>query len=240
MNSMSDSQVEGFILMKFKAEAVAAKGWPSVEYPVPAEALVALIDGKGELEAPQMLAWMQHYVAHTNAPWRDYREAMRTLLEICSPADDRDTIDAGSDRWSLVCGPVDLDAKVVSFCRDGDLLAVAGENADGRIRVASYQPLDGRTVSLIIGASCLPAPDGTVCMRPNNWEYLGDNACGNGQIYAAIDGQSYMSLWKHGLGVTTEQGLDPEWHHVRDLTPLSAAALATSLGVYYSLGPAER
>ncbi len=98
------------------------------------------------------------------------------------------------------------------------------ENADGRIRVACYQPLDGRTVSLIIGASCLPAPDGTVCMRPNNWEYLGDNACGNGQIYAAIDGRSYMSLWKHGLGVTTEQGLDPEWHHVRDLTPLSAGA----------------
>jgi hypothetical protein len=237
MGGMTDSPVDGFVLLKFKPEALAANGWPLVDYPVPSEAVDALLEGGGQLEAPNMLAWMQQYVTDKQAPWREYRDAMLALLAMCTADDERRVIDIRGDTWSLVCGAVDLDAKLVSFCRDGELLAIAGKNDDGRLRVTCYQALDGRTLSSILQASLLPAPDGTVCMRPNNWEYLGDNACGSGQIYACLDGRSHMALWDYGFGVTADREPDPNWHSQRDVTPLSAGALAASLGVYYERGP---
>ena len=239
MSEMIESPVEGFVLLNFKPEALAARGWPAVEYPMPSDALEAMLDGGADLGAPQLLAWMQQYVAEEKAPWREYREAMLALLAICTPDDARGVIDVGGDTWSLIAGEVDLDAKVVSFCREGELLAMAGKHEDGRLRVACFQPLDGRTVSSIIRGSVLPAPDGTVCMRPNNWEYVGDNACGNGQLYAAMAGSSYMALWEHGFGITAKHEPDPAWHSQRDVAPLAAATLAVSLGVYYQLGPEE-
>ena len=72
-------------------------------------------------------------------------------------------------------------------------------------------------------------------MRPNNWEFLGDNACGNGQMYACEGGRSYMALWEFGLGITYERKVDPEWHRKRTATPFSAAAFASLLGRYYAL-----
>lgn len=239
MSSVNDSVVEGFVLLGFKAEALEAKGWPVIEYPAPASELDALIEDGGEMHLAQLLAWMQQYVADGSVPWREYRDALSSLLGMCTPTDDRDVVDVQGDNWSLVCGGVNLDAKLVSFSRDGELLAAAEKNEDGRLRVASYQPLDGSTLQRIISASQLPAPDGTVCMRPDNWEYLGDNACGNGQFYAANEGRSYMSLWEYGFGITAKQERDLDWYPQRDRPPLPAAMLATSIGVYYELGPAD-
>lgn len=235
MGSLTDSPVEGYVLLTFKPEDLAAQGLPCVDYPVPSSDLDAVLEGNGEIEAPQLLVWIQQYASDQNAPWRDYREAMLQLLEVCTPPDERTPIDVSGDNWSLVCGKVDLDSKLVSFSRDGEVLAVAGKHADGRVRVESFQPPDGRTLRCLINTSLLPAPDGTVCMRPNNWEYLGDNACGTGQMYAAMEGRSYMSLWEYGLGITIEHETDPAWYSQRDAIPLSAATLAVALGIYYEL-----
>jgi hypothetical protein len=235
MDNVSSSPVEGFVLLSFNPEALASKELSSVDYPVPSNALDGLLEGGGEIEPPQLLVWIQQYVSDQKAPWRDYRKAMSQLLGVCTPPDERTPIDVSGDNWSLVCGKVNLDSKLVSFSRDGEVLAVAGKNADGRVRVESFQPLDGRTLRCLINTSLLPAPDGTVCMRPNNWEYLGDNACGTGQMYAAMDGRSYMSLWEYGLGINAEHDPDPDWHSQRDAVALSAATLAVSLGMYYEL-----
>ena len=235
MRSPTNSPVEGFSLMKFKQDALDAQGLPCVDYPIPSSGLDNVLEGGGVISPPMLLAWMQEYVSDKKAPWRDYRDAMLQLLDLCAPDDERTPIDVSGDTWSLVCGQVDLDAKLVSFSRDGEVLAVAEKNEDGRILVESFQPLDGRTLCSLINTSHLPAPDGTVCMRPDNWEYLGDNACGASQLYAATDGLSYRSLWEYGLGITAKQEPDPHWHQQRNFKPLPASMLATSQGLYYEL-----
>ena len=97
MGDMKESPVEGFVLLNFKPDSLVARGWPLVEYPMPSEALDAMLEGGAELEAPQLLAWMQQYVAESKAPWREYCEAMLALLVICTPEDERGVIDVGGD-----------------------------------------------------------------------------------------------------------------------------------------------
>jgi hypothetical protein len=66
------------------------------------------------------------------------------------------------------------------------IAAVTGA-ADGRLLVSAFQPLDARAIRMLTGCGVKPAPDGTVCLRPNNWEYTLDASAGMGQAYAARD-----------------------------------------------------
>jgi hypothetical protein len=221
--------------MSFKPDALAARGLPLVEYPVPIGALDAVLGGGGDIDASQFLQWIQEYIAHQDAPWRDYNDAMLAILSGYADPDAPDVIDAIGDKWSLVCGDVDLDGPVVSFLRDGELLANATRNDDGRLRISSYKPLDGAAISNIITVSESSAYAGTHYEADDNWEIIKYKACSTSQAYAYSAGRSYMALWEYGYGINANRKPDPHWYSFRESKPLPAAMLAVSLGIYYEL-----
>jgi len=231
--------VDGFILIHFKAEALAAHELPNVAYPMPTEVLAQQLTGSGMLKNKQILAYIQQYTAHGEVKnWQDYLPAMHALTRSLSPPVEPYEVQVIADRWSIVCGEVDLDGPVVACCRNDEILAVACRNEDGRLRIMSYQPLDERTLLRMMESARNPHEDGTVCQREDNWEYLADGACGNGQMYAMVDGTSYFVLWRDGLAMHNGKP-DPKFAQHREATPLYASSLATSLAVCHEYAPLD-
>jgi len=239
MNNTEIPAVDGFVLMRFKKEALAGRGLPDIDYPIPTELLFEVMGGAGMLENKQLLACMQQYTAQGEVKdWQDYLPAMHALTKSMSPPVEPYEVQVIADRWSIVCGEVDLDGPVVAYCRNDEILAVACRNEDGRLRMMSYQPLDERTLLRMMESARNPHEDGTVCQREDNWEYLADGACGNGQMYAMMDGTSYFVLWRDGLAIHNGKP-DPDYAQHREATPLPPSSLATSLAVCHEYAPLE-
>ena len=70
MSNSKKSPIDGFMLMRFKPDTLVSRGLPLVEYPVPIGALDAILGGGGDIDASQLLVWIQEYIAHQDAPWR--------------------------------------------------------------------------------------------------------------------------------------------------------------------------
>jgi hypothetical protein len=69
-------------------------------------------------------------------------------------------------------------------------------------------------------------PDGGVCLRLNAWECTLDQSAGMGQVYASIEGRSYLSYWEYGLGAAEGGGIIVPWHEQRTLEPLPPGTTA--------------
>ena len=71
-------------------------------------------------------------------------------------------------------------------------------------------------------------------MRENNWEYALDMAAPKASsMYAADRGESYLSYWGKGLGVSHDGKIDQDlkkYHNKKQLMPNIVAA---QIGTYY-------
>jgi len=132
-------------------------------------------------------------------------------------------------------GPVDLNGKLVTVQRGDDLVAAIVPREDGRLRVATYLPLDAKSAEYLIGLGQNPHPDGGVCMRENNWEYALDCSAGMGNLYAAEAGEAYLSFWEKGIGINWDDSENPVYRPCKDQLPRRPALVATELGSHYAL-----
>jgi hypothetical protein len=103
------------------------------------------------------------------------------------------------------------------------------------LRVAVYQPLDARCVRILTGMSRVPHPEYGVSMRENNWEYALDCSAQMGQVYASLDGASYLSRWDYGLGIGDDGTEVPVWRAQLCVVPRPVERVGTKIGVYYTL-----
>jgi hypothetical protein len=140
------------------------------------------------------------------------------------------------DRWYVRLEPVDLGAEIVTVQRQHRLVAAIAGAEDGRLVVSAFQPLDARAIRMLTGCGVKPAPDGTVCLRPNNWEYTLDASAGMGQVYAADRGETYLSYWEFGIGVSADGASVPDWRRYRDAVPWPASLLAAQIAVHAAHG----
>lgn len=141
-------------------------------------------------------------------------------------------LDVEGANWSLRVGPVDLGRGIVTLQRSGHLLAAVAPRPDGRLAATAYRPLDARALRMLTGIGVRPAPDGTVAMRPNNWEYALDQSAGMGQAYASERGVTYLSYWEFGLGVSHDGTEVENWHAQRSLIPRPASSVAAELRAF--------
>jgi hypothetical protein len=165
--------------------------------------------------------------------------ALDRLAELIAPADHRPVINAAGDSWWLEIGPVALDGPIVTIQRGDQLIAAIGSREDGRLRVASYRPLDAKSADYLTQLSLLPHPEWGVSMRENNWEYAKDCTAGAGNYYAFERGEAHLSWWEHGIGVSNSGEINPHWRAMLSLVPRRPAKLAIELGVRYSLRDEE-
>lgn len=221
--------------LHFKAETLNRYGLPDIAYPIPVADLQSILLEQGELPLAIMLHGLQQRSRDGNADWQQMEPAMDRLALLVAPDDTREIIPAAGDTWWLEIGPVDLGSKLVTIQRDEYLIAAISPREDGRLRVAVFRPLDGKSAASLINLGLLPHPEHGVCMRENNWEYALDGSAGAGNYYAADRGEAYLSFWEKGLGVSWDDSVLPDWFQQRSLAPRPAAQVAMELGIYYSL-----
>lgn len=205
-------------------------GLPSIGYPSPGRSVRALMRAGEDLSLPLLLYWLQNHSTTTPDAWLDLEPAMDRLSVLlengCGPG--RMIVAGGT--WSFELGPVDLDAEIVTIQRDDRLLAAVAPRPDGTLRVATYRPLDGRSISLLQALAAHPGPEG-VERRPNNWEYALDASAGRGQVYAAHEHRGYLSYWEFGLGRISNGATSEVYCAQRGLShrpfPRAAAEIAT-------------
>ncbi len=180
-----------------------------------------------------MLHGLQLRAGQEDADWRALEPALDRIAHLLASDDIRETVSASSEEWWLEIGPVDLGGKLVTLQRGSTLIAAMQSREDGRLRVATYRPLEDRAASLLAALARTPHPVHGVNMRENNWEYALDCSAANGNYYSSDRGIVYLSFWEKGLGISWDGSELPEWMEQRRAVPRRPALVATELGVHH-------
>ena len=223
--------------MRLQPAALARYNLPDILYPLPIAQFSEALDDGGELPFAQMLYALQQRSAEGGANREALEPALDRLAELITPDDERPIATAAGEEWWIEIGPVDLAMPIVTIQRRDQLIAAMRKREDGRLRVATYRPLDAKSAKVIISLALRPhLTDGAVCMRQNNWEYALDCSAGTGQWYAHERGEAHLAYWKHGLGIRQDRTAAPHWYALRDQPPPPRRAVVTvmELGVAYA------
>jgi hypothetical protein len=229
-----------FTQIRWRSDLLRNLGLPDIGYPVPLDAYDEVLSSDGQVSFTSMLCWLQEFSARQKQGWRDLEPAMARLSELLAPEDTREALTTQGDTWFLEVGPVDLNSKIVTVQRCDTLIAAIAPRKDYTLRVAAYHPLDAKSIKYLLGLSQLSDPEHGVCMRPNNWEYALDQACGSiSAFYACERGESYLSIWECGLGVIRDGAHDERFIGQRQMESLAPILVVTQLGVYYEVSSDE-
>ncbi len=202
-----DEGIHAYAVIHWDAKRIEALGLGNQGFPVP----LALFQGQlavgSELQTQQeittfdLLSWMQDFIRYDHAEWRDFDGPILQLAaRLASTLMNEESLEFDSSSCQMLLESVDLNNELITIQRQGQVLAACSPTVDGRIRLMALNALDTRSLEIVVSAAIHPEPNGSVCMRKNNWEYLKDLSAGMGQSYASQRGESYLSYWRQGLG----------------------------------------
>jgi len=225
-----------FVMVRWHGAVMAHDGLPDIEYPVPLAFITDFDPRTARVGLDDLLFWLQCYTEPGAIDPLPFAPAMRRLAELLATGihDEPDAIEGAN--WYLRLGAVDLDGEIVTLQRGGRLLAAVHHDAAGRVVASAFDALDAQAIRLLTGCAAKPAPDGSVCLRPNNWEYARDAAAGMGQAYAADRGETHLSYWEFGIGRTRDGEVVPAWLRQRDAVAWRPSLLAAQLAVHAAHG----
>jgi len=227
------SKKEAFGDLNWNAETMAGFGLPNIAYPVPYAGIKAAIGGQLKVGFEELLYWLQLYTEFNDVRWRDYLTAMARLADLITDEPAIDLVVIEGERFWLELGEVNLlSGDIVTIQRDHELVGAFQSREDGTLRFAAYQPLDAKATRYATGLARKPSADGTVCMRPNNWEYALDSSAGFGQFYAADSGACHLSRWEFGLGISADGSRVEGWYAQRARCPVEPRFTATQVEVF--------
>lgn len=227
------SKKEAFSDLHWSEESMRGYGLPAIGYPVPHAAIKAAISGQIKVGFEELLYWLQAYCEISDVPWQDYAIAMTRLAERITDEPAMDVVAIEAERFWLELGAVNIHSgDIVTIQREGVLIGAIEKRRDGTLRFAAYRPLDAKAIGYATGLALRPAANGTVCMRPDNWEYALDCSAGNGNMYASKSGACYLSRWEFGLGNSSDGSKVKEWYCQREMPMHEPRFVATQIEVY--------
>lgn len=219
------------------AVVLARYGLPDIAYPAPTEVRNTIAEGD-DLPVPALLYALQQRTGAAGKDWQQFEAALDRLAALLNADDGPEIVAVPGSHWWLELGPVDLNDKVITIQRDDTLIAAIAPRSDGRLRVSTFRPLDGKSLAFLTGLARHPHPDGTVCLRENNWEYALDCSASIGNQYGAEQGEAYLSFWEQGIGILWNGTEHPVYRPYRDLPGRSPGLAAAELRVHDALSPA--
>lgn len=201
-----------------RADALSVLGLPAIPYPVALPAFQAAVANDAALPLADMLHGLQRHAADANANHARLEPAMARLAELLAADATRDAGFAAGDQWRFELGPVDLDGPIATVQRGASLLAALAPCSDGRLRVATYRPLDARAAGLLLDLGA-----------GNGWQRALDAAAGVGGCLGAGGGAACIAYWEAGIGIGPDGSDLPEWRVQRALAVRSGAHVAAEL-----------
>ena len=221
--------------IRLKPDTLEQFALPDILYPMSLQSFDHALGGEAELDFGQMLYQLQKFSRQGDADWQLLEPAMGRLAQLVAPDDPRPVLSATGENWWLEVGPVDLDGPTVTVQRGDALVAAMAATEEGRLRVASYRPLDSKSATYLLNLGLKPHLEHGVCMRANNWEYALDCSAGSGNFYAAERGEAYLSYWQSGIGNIADGSQDLHWLAMGNLMSRAASVTVAELGIQYSL-----
>lgn len=221
--------------IRLKPDTLEQFALPDILYPMSLQSFDHALRGDADLDFGQMLYQLQKRSRQGDADWQQLEPAMDRLAQFVAPDDPRPVLSATGENWWLEVGPVDLNGPIVTVQRCDVLIAAMAATKGGRLRVASYRPLDGKSANYLLSLGLKPYLEYGVCMRANNWEYALDCSAGSGNYYAAERGEAYLSYWQSGIGNIADGSKDLHWLAMSNLTSRVASLTVAELGIQYSL-----
>ena len=223
---------QDFSLFEFKKSALADLGLEEIRYPIPHRELPEIISSN-DVPYHMLLLWLQLYSSVSPEDWEELERAMSALTSLIGGDARQSTANVAGDSWKFVASPADLKKEVVTIQRKQLLVAAISGSDQGGLIVSHYRPLDAKSIRYLLGLARLPYHDGTVSMRPNNFEYAKDCSAGMGNTYAFTRGEAHLSYWEFGVGLDREENPVDGWIDQRQLEPKSADSLAVEVGIFY-------
>jgi hypothetical protein len=231
--------MDNFIEIHLKPQTLERYGLPDLPYPFTIDDLQASLDDDEGPPFATLLYNLQKRSEYDCPHWQKLEPAMARLAELLAPEAHHEILTVASEDWWLELGPINLDTKIVTVQRQNLLIAAINPTKGGRLRIATYRPLDAKSANRLIGLGHNPHPEHGICHRENNWEYALDISVGTGNLYASIAGDSHLSYWEHGIGVCDDGTQDPEWRNMTTLKPHPATHVMMELGIYSTLSGEE-
>jgi hypothetical protein len=227
------TEQKAFGNLHWNAEMMKSYGLPTIGFPAPHAAIKAAISGQLEIGFEELLYWLQRFTEIDTVQWRDYAPAMTRLAELITSEPAMAVVAIEGETFWLELGEVDLlRGDIVTIQRGEGLIGAFQKRENGALRFAAYQPLDAKAIRYATGLALKPSSDGTVCMRPDNWEYALDCSAGNGNFYAADSGACYLSRWEFGLGISSDGSRVMGWCTEREKSPQEPGFVATQIEVH--------
>jgi hypothetical protein len=90
--------------------------------------------------------------------------------------------------------------------------------------------LDVKVAENLVGLSRKSGSNGMVNLREINWELALDTATGMDNVYADHAGQTYLSRWEFGLGVSATGEKNRVWYDQREVEPHSYKVTGGGIG----------
>ena len=232
--------MRNFIEIHLKPQTLQRYGLPDIPYPITIDDLQATLDDEKGPPFATLLYNLQKRSEYDCPHWQELEPAMGRLAELLAPEADHEILAVASENWWLELGPVNLDTPIVTVQRQNLLIAAINPTKDGRLRIATYRPLDADSASRLIGLSHNPDPEYGICHRENNWEYALDCSVGTGNLYAFEAGDAHLSIWEYGIGIYSDGTHDPKWRDMLNLTPRPAIQVMTEIGIYYTISQEDQ
>ncbi len=227
--------MDNFIEINLKPQTLERYGLPDIPYPINIDDLQASLDQDDSPPFATLLYNLQKRSEYDCPHWQELEPAMGRLAELLAPEADHEILAVASEDWWLELGPVNLENQIVTVQRQNLLIAAINPTKDGRLRIATYSPLDAKSANRLICLGLNPHPEYGVCYRENNWEYALDCSVGTSNLYAFEAGDAHFSYWEHGIGIYDDGTEDPEWRNMTTLKPRPAAHVMMELGIYYTI-----
>jgi len=192
-------------------------GLPDIPYEVPK----LYLDHVGiDLDAPPLAAMLfalQKRAEDGKTDWLKLAPAMDALVMALLNCGWSQMVTMGHGDFTIMLDEIDLDENVIAIQRQGRIIAILAQAEHGRVKAQLFHPPCARTIEMLIGFSRNADANGTLPYHGSPWNSVEDAAAGNGQIYAAMDGRTYLAPWSFGVGLGWDQQPIDEWVRARSV-----------------------
>ena len=215
--------MDSFIELNFKGNALEKRGLPNINYWLPKEVLTSGLMENDVIPYELILYGLQLKISDNKCDYKKYCDALLPILRKCHSSKLKlaeEQLFSGNN-WTLKLGEIDLTSDEIVTIQRKDELIAAIKKEDNHLVISVYRPLDDGVLSYIrIMAQDIDIYDGQLS-GTDKFEravYLSNKIT---HSYKADAGESYLSYWRLGLGVTADKAIAGIWRSQTNLQAMS-------------------
>ncbi|GAA6171504.1 hypothetical protein NBRC116592_11740 [Colwellia sp. KU-HH00111] len=219
------------ISLTFKKAALDNLNIPEQEYFLPKQIFKSGLTNIENIPKELLLQGIQLRMSEKGCNYKDQHKAILSLCNLFNDQGIEEENFVEGENWTALYGDINLAIdEIVTIQRNDELLA-AFKQKDEHLLICVYQPLDDNALNKI-RAICenVDQMTGELIGR-NKLQYAAHRAGSISQSYASDAGQSYLSYWQYGLGISHDVSSLEVWRKQTSLNPLPHKHIGTQLYV---------